>query len=103
MKTEILRLVSSVTLFEGGTRSFSQINRNWIVTSKSIRKTTTVYVDGGYMTSELDMSNNKIVNVAEPIDSSDVTTKGYVDANKILTPGQKPIIALWAEEKMAII
>jgi hypothetical protein len=45
-------------------------------------------LDGGFFTddnsiikAQLDMDNNKIINVATPVDSSDVANKSYVDSS----------------------
>ena len=40
---------------------------------------------------ELNLSNNKIVNVANPTSAQDVATKHYADS-------RKPVITIWAQE-----
>ena len=40
---------------------------------------------------ELNLSNNKIVNVSEPTSDQDAVTKNYVDS-------RKPLITIWAQE-----
>ena len=61
-----------------GGASSSSIDTSNLLT---VQKGNNLYVNevGDKMRGSLDMSNNKIINVAEPTELRDITTKFYVD------------------------
>ena len=62
---------------DGGSSTYSSLPPDVL----TIRKANSIYLNehGDKMKGVLDMSNNKIINIAEPTELRDITTKFYVD------------------------
>ncbi len=70
------------TFFAGSSIRAQDLNDNFLQSNYSVQEVKARFLDrtGGTMSGQLDMGNNKIVNLATPTNNADASTKAYVDS-----------------------
>jgi len=70
------------TFFAGSAVRAQDLNDNFLQSNYTVQEIKGRFLDrtGGTMSGQLDMGNNKIVNLATPTNNADASTKAYVDS-----------------------
>jgi hypothetical protein len=70
------------TFFAGSAIRAQDLNDNFLQSNYTVQEVKARFIDatGGTMSGQLDMGNNKIVNLATPTSNNDASTKAYVDS-----------------------